>query len=48
MHGGRDVQQAFARVARRRGMPVPETGGQGAWLAANQAAITGAARRKSC
>jgi protein-tyrosine phosphatase len=48
MHGGRDAHQAFAHVARRRGMPVPETSGQGAWLAANQATIIGAARRKSC
>jgi predicted protein tyrosine phosphatase len=48
MQGGRDAQQAFARVARRRGMPVPETVGQGAWLAANQATITGAARRGPC
>jgi len=36
---GRDARQAFARVARRRGVPVPETSAQGAWLAANQAAI---------
>jgi len=48
MHGGRDAQQAFAHVARRRGMPVPETSAQGDWLLANQATIIGAARRKSC
>jgi protein-tyrosine phosphatase len=45
MHGGRDAQQAFARVARRRGMPVPETSDQGSWLEANQSAITAGARR---
>jgi len=43
MHEGRDAQQAFARVARRRGMPVPETSGQGDWLAANQSTITDSA-----
>ena len=45
MHEGRDAQQAFARVARMRGMPVPETTGQGTWLAANQSTITGCAQR---
>jgi protein-tyrosine phosphatase len=45
MHAGRDAQQAFARVARRRGMPVPETSGQGAWLEANRSTITDSAPR---
>ncbi len=45
MHGGRDAQQAFAHVARRRGMPVPETSDQGSWLEANQSAITACAQR---
>jgi protein-tyrosine phosphatase len=39
MQEGRDAQQAFALVARARGMPVPETSGQGTWLAANQSTI---------
>lgn len=43
MHGGRDAQQAFARVAHRRGMPVPETAAQGDWLVAHQSAIIGSA-----
>jgi len=45
MHEGRDAQQAFAHVARRRGMPVPETSDQGSWLEANQSAITAGAQR---
>lgn len=45
MHQGRDAQQAFAHVARRRGMPVPETSDQGSWLEANQSAITAGAQR---
>jgi protein-tyrosine phosphatase len=43
MQEGRDAQQAFARVARRRGMPVPETSGQGDWLAANRSKIIASA-----
>jgi predicted protein tyrosine phosphatase len=45
MHQGRDAQQALAHVARRRGMPVPETSDQGSWLEANQSAITAGAQR---
>ena len=45
MQEGRDAQQAFARVARRRGMPVPETSAQGDWLAANRSAIVGNAKQ---
>ena len=42
MQDGRDARTAFAQVARRRGMPVPETSGQGEWLEANAAAIRAA------
>lgn len=44
MHQGRDAQQAFARVARARGMPVPETSAQGSWLETNQSTIIACAR----
>ena len=39
MQDGRDAQQAFARVAKQRGMPLPEAAGQGDWLVAHQAQI---------
>ena len=41
LHTGLDAQQAFIRVTQMRGMRVPETTGQGTWLADNQAAISG-------
>lgn len=43
MQDGRDAQSAFTRVARKRGMPLPETTGQGDWLALHQAQIQSAA-----
>jgi protein-tyrosine phosphatase len=41
MQTGLDAQAAFARVAHRRGMPVPETPQQGAWLATHQSRLRG-------
>jgi len=40
LHCGMDPLQACERVTRLRGLRVPETAEQGAWLRANQAAIT--------
>jgi protein-tyrosine phosphatase len=42
LHGGGDVEQAFARVARGRGRRVPETPQQEAWLRASHAAVISA------
>ncbi len=39
LHCGMDPQQAFERVTRMRGLKVPETPGQGAWLVANHAML---------
>lgn len=40
LHGGRNVQQAFARVSLMRGEVVPETEQQGDWLRLHQNVIT--------
>jgi len=40
LHCGMDPRQACERVTRLRGVRVPETPEQGAWLLANHAAIT--------
>ncbi len=40
LHGGRNVQQAFARVSLMRGEAVPETEQQGDWLQAHHESIT--------
>jgi hypothetical protein len=48
MHAGRDARQAFALVASRRGLPLPETRAQGSWLAANQSAINGGSNSIAC
>ena len=45
LHGGLEVQQALAEVARKRARQVPETSEQGAWLAANHTAIIAATAR---
>jgi predicted protein tyrosine phosphatase len=45
--GGRDIQVAFARVSRMRGMRVPETAQQGDWLQANLAVITNVMERST-
>ena len=45
--GGRSIQAAFAQVSRIRGMPVPETPQQAAWLQTNLAVITRAVDRVS-
>ena len=41
LHCGMDSRQACAQITRIRGLCVPETPEQGAWLLANQTAITG-------
>jgi protein-tyrosine phosphatase len=45
LQGGLAVQQAFTKVARKRGRQVPETSGQGTWLATNHAAIVAVTQR---
>ncbi len=40
LHTGLDVEQAFAHVSRKRGIRVPETPEQYAWLATHYAALT--------
>ena len=45
--GGRSIQAAFAQVSSVRGMPVPETAQQAAWLQTNLAVITRAVDRVS-
>jgi protein-tyrosine phosphatase len=40
LHCGMDLRQACERVTRIRGLHVPETSEQGAWLLANHAAIS--------
>ena len=39
LHAGLDAEQAFAHVTKMRGLRVPETLQQHAWLLDNQAAI---------
>jgi protein-tyrosine phosphatase len=48
LHCGMDPRQACERVTRMRGLHVPETPEQGAWLLANQAAISGVTGRARC
>jgi len=45
LQGGRDVPAAFAQVSLMRGRRVPETEQQGAWLQANQSAISNVVKR---
>ena len=44
LHAGMDAEQAFAHVTRMRGLRVPETRDQHAWLVSNQDRIVAAAR----
>jgi protein-tyrosine phosphatase len=48
MQGGLDPQQACERITRVRGLRVPETPGQAAWLLRNQHLITGRQVAGSC
>ena len=43
LHAGMDAEQAFALVSKMRGLRVPETISQHAWLLSNQARIVAAA-----
>ena len=45
LHAGMDAEQAFAHVTKMRGLRVPETLQQHAWLLDNQAAIVAPPRR---
>ena len=46
LHAGVDAEQAFAHVSKMRGLRVPETLEQHAWLVNNQSAITAPARAR--
>jgi protein-tyrosine phosphatase len=48
LHCGMDPRQAFQQVTRMRGLRVPETPEQGAWLQANHVAISNVKGAERC